>query len=109
MTAVTALRKIPVTPSTDAALLVIRCERTPDVAAREALLDACFGDSRHSRACQRLRNGRAPAVGLAFSAVRQGKLIGTLRLWHVSAGGTRALLLGPLAVELPSRKLGVGT
>jgi len=87
----------------------IRAEKVCDVVAREGLLDACFGDSRHSRACQRLRNGRAPAEGLAFSAVRQGKLVGTLRLWHVSAGGTRALLLGPLAVDLSSRKLGVGT
>jgi len=34
--------------------------------------------------------------------------MGTLRLWHVSAGGTRALMLGPLAVDEASRKLGVG-
>ncbi len=43
-----------------------------DVAAREALLDACFGDNRHARTCQRLRDGRAPAEGLALSAVRRG-------------------------------------
>jgi predicted N-acetyltransferase YhbS len=30
-------------------------------------------------------------------------------LWHVSAGGIPALVLGPLAVEASSRKLGVGT
>jgi predicted N-acetyltransferase YhbS len=30
-------------------------------------------------------------------------------LWHVSAGGCPALVLGPLAVEASSRKLGVGT
>jgi len=29
-------------------------------------------------------------------------------LWHVSAGGKPALILGPLAVEASSRKLGVG-
>jgi predicted N-acetyltransferase YhbS len=29
-------------------------------------------------------------------------------LWHVSAGGKPALMLGPLAVEASSRKLGVG-
>ena len=51
------------------------------------------------RTCQRLRDGRAPAEGLAFSAVRQGRLVGTLRLWHVSAGGVPALVLGPLAVD----------
>jgi len=31
-----------------------------------------------------------------------------VRLWHVSAGGIPALMLGPLAVEASSRQLGVG-
>ena len=86
----------------------IRAERACDVVAREALLDACFGENRHMRTCQRLRDGRAPAAGLALSAVRNGELVGTVRLWHVSAGGVRALLLGPLAVEGAYRKLGLG-
>jgi predicted N-acetyltransferase YhbS len=43
-----------------------------------------------------------------LSAVRQGRLVGTVRLWHVSAGGVPALMLGPLAVEASSRQLGVG-
>jgi predicted N-acetyltransferase YhbS len=86
----------------------IRAERGSDVAAREALLDVCFGANRHARTCQRLRDGRVPAPGLAFSAVRRGRLIGTVRLWHVSAGGKPALVLGPLAVDPSCRKLGVG-
>jgi predicted N-acetyltransferase YhbS len=104
----TALRKTSVALLSDAAPFAIRAERASDVAAREALLDACFGASRHTRTCQRLRDGRAPAEGLALSAVRQGQLVGTVRLWHVSAGGIPALMLGPLAVEDSSRKLGVG-
>ena len=60
------------------------------------------------RTCQRLRDGRAPAEGLALSAVRRGLLVGTVRLWHVSAGGRPALVLGPLAVDRACRKLGVG-
>ena len=104
----TALRKTNVALLSDAAPFAIRAERASDVAAREALLDACFGVNRHTRTCQRLRDGRAPAEGLAFSAVRQGRLVGTVRLWHVSAGGIPALMLGPLAVEDSSRKLGVG-
>ena len=105
----TALRKTTVALLSDAAPFAIRAERASDVAAREALLDACFGASRHTRTCQRLRDGRAPAQGLALSAVRhQGRLVGTVRLWHVSAGGIPALMLGPLAVEDSSRKLGVG-
>ena len=94
--------------STDAAPFAIRSERVTDVATREALLDACFGANRHARTCQRLRDGRAPAEGLAFAAVRNGKLVGTVRLWHVSAGGTPALVLGPLAVDPSCRALGIG-
>jgi len=104
----TALRKTPVALTPKAAPFAIRAERASDVVAREALLDACFGANRHMRTCQRLRDGRAPAEGLAFSAVRGGRLVGTVRLWHVSAGGIPALVLGPLAVEASSRKLGVG-
>jgi hypothetical protein len=104
----TVLRKTEIALAPKAVPFAIRAERGSDAVGREALLDACFGDNRHMRTCQRLRDGRAPAEGLAFSAVRQGKLIGTLRLWHVSAGGIPALVLGPLAVEASSRKLGVG-
>ena len=104
----TALRKTTAALISDAAPFAIRAERASDVAAREALLDACFGDNRHTRTCQRLRDGRAPAEGLALSAVRQGRVVGSVRLWHVSAGGIPALMLGPLAVEASSRQLGVG-
>src|SRR5215467_4665017 len=104
----TDLRKTPVALTSQAAPFAIRAERTSDIVAREALLDACFGDNRHTRTCQRLRDGRAPAEGLAFSAVVGGRLVGTLRLWHVSAGGVPALVLGPLAVNSAYRKLGVG-
>ena len=105
----TALRKTNIALTPKAAPFAIRAEKVSDVAAREALLDACFGENRHLRTCQRLRDGRAPAEGLAFSAMAEGKLVGTLRLWHVSAGGIPALMLGPLAVEASSRELGVGT
>ena len=105
----TALRKTPIALMSNVAPFAIRAERASDVVAREALLDACFGENRHMRTCQRLRDGCVPAEGLAFSAVHQGRLVGTLRLWHVSAGGCPALVLGPLAVDSHSRKLGVGT
>jgi predicted N-acetyltransferase YhbS len=104
----TNLRKTPIALTSDAAPFVIRAERASDVVAREALLDACFGENRRLRTCQRLRDGRAPAEGLALSAVHEGRLVGTVRLWHVSAGGTRALVLGPLALDPSYRKLGIG-
>jgi predicted N-acetyltransferase YhbS len=105
----TALRKTETALTSDAASFAIRAERASDVVAREALLDACFGENRHTRTCQRLRDGRAPAEGLALSALAQGRLVGTLRLWHVSAGGVPALVLGPLAVDPSCRDLGVGS
>jgi predicted N-acetyltransferase YhbS len=104
----TAFRKPQVALTSKAAPFVIRAERAVDVATREALLDASFGEDRHDRTCQRLRDGRAPATGLALSAMREGKLVGTVRLWHVSAGGRPALVLGPLAVDPACRELGIG-
>jgi hypothetical protein len=104
----TALQTTPLTPTRKTAPFAIRAERASDVVAREALLDACFGDTRHLRTCQRLRDGRQPAEGLALSAARARKLVGTVRLWHVNAGGVPALLLGPLAVDSACRRLGVG-
>ena len=104
----TVLRKTTLALTPDAAPFAIRAERASDVVAREALLDACFGANRHTRTCQRLRDERAPAEGLAVSAVARGKLVGTVRLWHVSVGGVPALMLGPLAVDADSRKFGVG-
>ena len=104
----TAVWKKTAALTLEAAPFVIRAERASDVVAREALLDACFGEHRHMRTCQRLRDGRAPAEGLALSATARGRLVGTVRLWHVSVGGIPALMLGPLAVEASSRQLGVG-
>src|ERR1700745_1967645 len=105
----TALRKTRTVLTPKAAPFAIRAEKASDVVAREALLDACFGENRHMRTCQRVRDRRAPAEGLGFSVVSEGRVVGTLRLWHVSAGGCPALVLGPLAVEASSRKLGGGT
>jgi predicted N-acetyltransferase YhbS len=101
------LRK-PVATTSNTAPFVVRSERASDVVAREALLDASFGDNRQLRTCQRLRDGQAPAEGLALSALSRGRLVGTVRLWHVSAGGVPVLVLGPLAVDPPFRKLGIG-
>ncbi len=87
----------------------IRDEAPGDAESREALLDDAFGPARFLKTCQRLRDGSAPAPGLALVATDcVGELIGTLRLWPVLAGGRAALLLGPLAVAAQARSLGVG-
>ncbi|BAU90758.1 N-acetyltransferase GCN5 [Methylorubrum populi] len=90
-------------------MIQIRDEIAADVAAREHLLDACFGPSRFLKTSQRLREGRLPARGLALSAVRAEKLVGTVRLWDVETGcGRPALLLGPLAVDPALQGAGLG-
>jgi predicted N-acetyltransferase YhbS len=58
---------------------------------------------------ERLREGRLPAEGLSFVSTDRGRLAGTVRLWHVSAGPRPALLLGPLAVRPDCRGQGIGT
>jgi predicted N-acetyltransferase YhbS len=91
-------------------MVTIREEKTADIAAREALLDAAYGPSRFAKASERLREGRVPADGLSLVAVDHGRIVGTVRLWHVSVGpGRAALLLGPLAVDPAQRNRGIGT
>jgi predicted N-acetyltransferase YhbS len=90
-------------------MITIREETFHDVEAREALLDTCFGPSRFQKTCERLREGRRPADGLALIIERAGEVIGTVRLWHVSAGPNRpALMLGPLAIDPSLQSLGLG-
>jgi predicted N-acetyltransferase YhbS len=89
--------------------MTIRNERSTDIAARERLLDAAFGPARFAKASERLREDRFAADGLSFVAVENGRLVGTARLWDVSAGfGRPALLLGPLAVATDARNRGIG-
>jgi predicted N-acetyltransferase YhbS len=90
-------------------MIAIRDETVFDVPAREALLDACFGESRFAKTCERLREGRLPAEGLSRVVEMDGRVVATVRLWHVSAGPRRpALMLGPIAVDPALQGLGVG-
>lgn len=91
-------------------MITVRQERPTDIEAREALLGLSFGQGRFDKTSQRLREGRLPAEDLSFVAVEQGRIVGTVRLWHVSTGtGQPVLLLGPLAVAPDRRRRGVGT
>jgi predicted N-acetyltransferase YhbS len=91
-------------------MIAIREEISNDAAAREALLDAAFGEARFAKAAERLREHRLPAVGLSFVACEGTHVIATVRLWDIVAGPNRpALLLGPLAVASARRNRGIGT
>jgi predicted N-acetyltransferase YhbS len=88
-------------------MITIRSEHPADGAAREALLDAAYGPARFAKPSQRLRERQDPA--LALVAAERGRIVGTVRLWPVTAGsGGPALLLGPLAVAPGCRRRGIG-
>jgi predicted N-acetyltransferase YhbS len=100
-----------VSPLVSQAAFSIEQEKALDIYAREALLDRAMGPGRKRKSSEKLRRGRQPAEGLAFSARDAfGNLIGTVRLWNVITGsGVSALLLGPLAVAPEHKGAGVGS
>ncbi|MGE8105230.1 GNAT family N-acetyltransferase [Allorhizobium sp. NPDC080224] len=94
---------------------VIDHETPADVVAREALLDRTMGRDRRKKSSEKIRRGRVPAEGLALVARDgAGHVIGTVRLWNIEAGVSRAgqavdaLLLGPLAVDCAHEGKGIG-
>lgn len=90
-------------------MFVIRQELAGDAPAREDLLDRCFGPQRRLKASERLREGRLPAHGLAFTMEDGGELVGTVRLWNIDVGNNcGALLLGPLAIDPALQGGGLG-
>jgi predicted N-acetyltransferase YhbS len=91
-------------------MVTIRTELPSDVVFRDRLLDKAFGKTRVRKTSERLREGRLPADGLAFTAVdAKGRLIGSVRLWSIIAGSAGpSLLLGPLVVDCKVQGLGIG-
>lgn len=95
-------------------LIAIGSEVAGDAPARELLLDAVMGPDRKLKSSELLRTGQLPADDLALVARDAGgALVGTVRLWHVTAGRKNgiaipALLLGPLAVDRRFQSAGVG-
>ena len=87
--------------------ILIRSETAADAVAREDLLEVAFGPARFEKTCERLREGRLPAVALVAEV--DGRIVGSVRLWAVAAGpGRPALVLGPLAVDGAFRRAGIG-
>jgi predicted N-acetyltransferase YhbS len=89
-------------------MIIFDAEAPADAGAREALLDRVMGPERCLKPSELLRRGRVPADGLSLVARDGARLVGTVRLWDVKAGGASALLLGPLGVDDPYRGSGVG-
>ena len=89
-------------------MITLKNERDEHAQAIERLLDKAFGEVRHHKTCQRLRDGREPIRDLSLVALGKGQLIGTVRMWDMRAGRKRTLLLGPLAVDPTWQDQGVG-
>ena len=86
----------------------IRPERPEDAPLVDALNEAAFGPGRFAKSAYRLREGVEQVAALAFVAIENAQLRGSVRFWPVMIGGHTALMLGPLAVEARQRGRGIG-
>jgi predicted N-acetyltransferase YhbS len=88
--------------------LTIRHELPADAAAIERLHERAFGPGRFARTAFRLREGVPPDANLTFAAHVGTFLVGSIRVTPVSAGGSTALMLGPLTVDPAFEGRGIG-
>jgi len=100
------LRPLMLNPVPTPAPVRIEAETPADAAAVEALVLAAFGPGRFAKTAERLRE--QAGVAAAYVARDEGRVIGSVRLWRVTVGGTPALFLGPIAVAPDNRKGGLG-
>jgi len=89
--------------------LVLRLEEPSDLAAIDRLHERAFGPGRFARTAYRLREGVPPIASLCFIAQVGTMLVGSVRLNTIKAGSTKALILGPLAVEPAFSDRGIGS
>ena len=82
-----------------------------DEPAIETLLDEAFGLSRRTKTSYRLREGNTAADGLSMVVREPGLgIVGTISYWPLRIGtdGTKALLLGPIAIHPQRQNRGIG-
>jgi predicted N-acetyltransferase YhbS len=88
--------------------LTILPETADDAVPIERLHERAFGPGRYAKSAYRLREGIGHRPELSFTARIGTLLIGSVQLSPIRIGETKALLLGPLAVEPAFRERGVG-
>jgi len=88
--------------------LSILQETPKDAQAIERLHERTFGPGRFVLSAYRLREHVDHLLDLSFTARIGTLMVGSVRQLPVLVGETKALLLGPLTVEPPFRKRGVG-
>jgi predicted N-acetyltransferase YhbS len=92
---------------TDLALAIF-AETPADADIIERLHERTFGPGRYARTAFRIREGAGHLLDLSFTARIGTLLVGSVRLTPVRIGDMPALLLGPLTVEPPVRRRGIG-
>lgn len=88
--------------------LTILPETPADADIIDRLHERTFGPGRYARTAFRVREGAEHLVDLSFTAWIGTLLVGSVRLAPIRIGEIKALLLGPLTVEPPFRKRGIG-
>ncbi len=88
--------------------LTILPETPADADIIERLHERTFGPGRYARTAFRIREGAGHRLDLSFAARIGTLLVGSVRLTPIRVGESRALLLGPLTVEPPFRRRGIG-
>src|SRR5215467_5181157 len=88
--------------------LTILPETAKDAQAIERLHERTFGPGRFVLSAYRLREHVDHLLDLSFTARIGTLMVGSVRQLPICIGDTNALLLGPLTVEPPFRKRGVG-
>ena len=88
--------------------ITISPETVSDAHAIDRLHERTFGPGRFVLSAYRLREHVDHLLDLSFTAHIGTLLVGSVRQLPVCVGETPALLLGPLTVEPPFRKHGIG-
>src|SRR5246500_4036482 len=88
--------------------LTILPESANDAPAIERLLERTFGPGRFVLSAYRLREHVDHLLDLSFTARIGTLMVGSVRQLPICVVDTKALRLGPLTVEPPFRKRGVG-
>ena len=85
-------------------------ERPGDAALIDTLLDTAFGPGRTAKTVYKLREGVPHDPALAFVALEDGQLRGSIRYWPLLLGAARvpSVMLGPLAVDPAYKGQGYG-
>ncbi len=88
--------------------LTILAETAGDAIPIERLHERTFGPGRYARTAYRIRERIAHHLDLSFTARIGTLLVGSVRQTPVRIGDTPALFLGPVTIEPPFRRRGIG-